>query len=60
MLMSIATLVGFVWIMYEFAIKPMDADPLPEPARTVGRGSAERTRGNRGGGGGRNNKRRRR
>ena len=60
MLMSIATLVGFVWIMYEFAIKPMDADPLPEPARTVGRSSPERTRGNRGGGGGRNNKRRRR
>jgi len=60
MLMSIATLVGFVWIMYEFAIKPMDADPLPEPARTAGRSSPERTRGNRGGGGGRNNKRRRR
>src|SRR6185295_3784261 len=32
MFMSIATLLGFVWIMYEFAIKPMDADEVEAPA----------------------------
>ena len=63
MLMSVATLVGFVWIMYEFAIKPMDADEVEAPATAraaAAKSSSSGNRGNRGGGGGRNNKRRRR
>ena len=36
MLMSVATLVGFVWIMYEFAIKPSDAEPRRGSARGAG------------------------
>ena len=60
MLMSVATLVGFVWIMYEFALKPQEDDPEPAAATT----SAARKSGNanRGGGsrnsGNRNRKRR--
>jgi hypothetical protein len=63
MFMSIATLLGFVWIMYEFAIKPMDADEVEAPATAraaAAKSSSSGNRGNRGGAGGRNNKRRRR
>ena len=56
MLMSVVTLVGFVWIMYEFAIKPQPSAVAEAPV--VAR-SSNANRG-RGGGGGRNNNKRRR
>jgi hypothetical protein len=61
MLMSVATLVGFVWIMYEFAMKPAAQDVEVVVATTTTSSSKARSsnanRGNRGGRGG--NKRRR-
>jgi hypothetical protein len=61
MLMSVATLVGFVWIMYEFAMKPAAQDVEEVVATTTTSSSKARSsnanRGNRGGRGG--NKRRR-
>ena len=38
MLMSVATLVGFVWIMYQFAVEP--ASPEPAAETSAGRGAA--------------------
>jgi hypothetical protein len=67
MLMSVVTLIGFVWIMHKFAMGPSVEDPdeaqllarAPAgPARGGGGGGGNR--GNRGGGGGRSNKRKRR
>ncbi len=60
MLMSVATLVGFVWIMYLFAQGESASEPA-RAARTVGASKAapSSNRGNRGGGGGRNKRRRR-
>jgi hypothetical protein len=52
MLMSVATLVGFVWIMYEFAMKPAVPAVIEAPAK------ARASSGSRGGRG-RNNRRRR-
>ena len=49
MLMSVVTLVGFVWIMYEFAIKPQPTEVAEAPV--VAR-SSNANRGNRGGRGG--------
>jgi hypothetical protein len=57
MLMSVATLVGFVWIMYEFAIKPATTPEVEEVVATAKPKSSNASRGNRGGRGG--NKRRR-
>ena len=61
MLMSVATLVGFVWIMYLFAQGESASDPA-RLARTVGASKAapSSNRGNRSSGGGGRNKRRRR
>jgi hypothetical protein len=57
MLMSVATLVGFVWIMYQFAVEPASPEPAEAPAgRSAGK-SGNASRGNRGGS---SNKRRRR
>jgi hypothetical protein len=57
MLMSVATLVGFVWIMYQFAVEPASPDVAEAPAgRSAGK-SGNASRGNRGGS---SNKRRRR
>jgi hypothetical protein len=57
MLMSVVTLVGFVWIMYEFAMKPGGPEAIEAPAATKARAS----NANRGGrsSGGRGNRRRR-
>jgi hypothetical protein len=60
MLMSVVTLVGFVWIMYEFAMKPSEPEVVEAAAPVARRGGGgNANRGNRGGGGGRNNRRRR-
>ena len=60
MLMSVATLVGFVWIMYEFAMKLGVPEAIEaEASATTKSRAANANRGGRGGGGGRNNRRRR-
>jgi len=59
MLMSVATLVGFVWIMYEFAMKPAATEPLEEAASTTVSRSSNANRGNRNAGRGGNRRRRR-
>jgi len=59
MLMSVVTLVGFVWIMYEFAIKPSAPDDVTDAAAAVVRRSSNANRGNRNGGRNNNNRRRR-
>jgi hypothetical protein len=60
MLMSVATLVGFVWIMYEFAMKPAEADAIAEATTTTTKPrSSNANRGARSGGGRNNNRRRR-
>jgi hypothetical protein len=61
MLMSIATLVGFVWIMYLFAQGESASEPA-RVARTVGASKAapSSNKGSRNSGGGARNKRRRR
>jgi hypothetical protein len=57
MLMSVVTLVGFVWIMYEFAMKPGVPEAIEAPTRTARASNA--SRGGRSSGGGRSNRRRR-
>ncbi len=59
MMMSVVTLVGFVWIMYQFAVEPTSTEPAKARAvRASGAAkSGNASRGNRGGG---SNKRRRR
>jgi hypothetical protein len=63
MLMSVATLVGFVWIMYEFAMKPGVPEAIEAETPTTTKSRAPNAnrggRGGGGGGGGRNNRRRR-
>ena len=60
MLMSVVTLVGFVWIMYLFAQGESASEPA-RAARTVGAGKAapSSNRGSSRSGGGRNKRRRR-
>jgi hypothetical protein len=55
--MSVATLIGFVWIMYQFALGP-SASAEPEVARAVGASKGGSSSAHRGPGG--RHKRRRR
>src|SRR5207247_4629079 len=40
MLMSVATLVGFVWIMYQFAVEPESPELAETPAAVRGAGKS--------------------
>jgi hypothetical protein len=56
MLMSVATLVGFVWIMYEFAMKPSLPEPVEAPVKPRSTSNANRGKSS---SSGRGNRRRR-
>jgi len=58
MLMSVATLVGFVWIMYEFAMKPSLPEPIEAPVKASPRSSSGANRGKSSSGRGNNRRRR--
>jgi hypothetical protein len=64
MLMSVVTLVGFVWIMYKFAAGPEVSEETVAaasvPRGSAGKGGSGAGGGGRGNRGGRNNKRKRR
>jgi hypothetical protein len=58
MMMSVVTLVGFVWIMYEFAMKPSLPDPVEAPVKAPPRSPSSANRGKSSSGRGGNRRRR--